>query len=113
MVYLWYTYGIPMVYLWYAYGMPMVCLWYAYGIPMVYLWYTYGIPIGMVYLWDLWYTYGIPMVYPQTSQWEDHSPQLLKELIHWDDFSQALSTALPVATYPVAGEHITGMLQIH
>ena len=43
-----------MVYLWYTYGIPMVYLWYTYGIPMVYLWYTYryGIPMGpMVYLW--------------------------------------------------------------
>ena len=49
MVFLWFTYGLPMVYLWFSYGLPMVYLWFSYGFPMVYLWFSYGLP--MVYLW--------------------------------------------------------------
>ena len=47
LVFLWYSFGIPLVFLWYSLGIPLVFLWYSFGIPCI----TKGIPkeyLGML-----------------------------------------------------------------
>ena len=61
-IYLWFTYGLPMISLWFTNGLPWFhYLWFTYDWSLIYLWFT------MIYLWstyDLpWFTFDFPMIY--------------------------------------------------
>ena len=58
-LFLCYSYSIPLLFLFYSYSIPLLFLFYSYSIPLLFLFYPFAIPLLF-----LCYSYSIPMLFP-------------------------------------------------